>query len=77
MLKNMPSFMVEDLLALYKIQSPYKEIIYLTCVKEYPQFKAMRELSKKGINLSFRTFTRKQAQALEKFRTAHLFYKDS
>lgn len=77
MLKNMPSYMVEELIALYKIPSPYKEILIMTCVKEYTQFKAMKELGREGIHLSFRSFTRKQAVALEKFRVAHIFYKDS
>lgn len=77
MLKNMPAYMVEELIALYKIPSPYKEILIMTCAKEYSQFKAMKELGKIGINLSFRSFTRKHAAALEKFRLAHIFYKDN
>lgn len=76
MLKNMPTFMAEELFTLYKIKTPYKEILMATCVKDLPQFEAMRYLSKHGINLGFRTFTRKQAKALEMFRTAHLCYKD-
>jgi hypothetical protein len=76
MLKNMPTFMAEELFTLYKIKTPYKEILMATCVKDLPQFEAMRYLSKQGIHLGFRTFTRKQAKALEMFRTAHLCYKD-
>lgn len=72
-LKKLPPVVAVELLEKYMIPSPYKEIIHMTCVKNYPQYKAMKELSKVGINLSFRSFTRKQAEALEKFRIAHLF----
>lgn len=78
MLKNMPAFVAEELITLYKIQTPYKEILYVACVLDYPQFKAMDYLSKKHqINLGFRTYKRKLAEALEKFRIAHIYYKDS
>ena len=76
MLKNMPTFMAEELINLYRIKRPYKEILIATCVKGLPQFEAMRELAKEGINLGYRTFIRKQAKALELFRTAHLLYKE-
>ena len=75
MLKNMPVFMVEELIDLYKIKRPYKEILIATCIKDMEQFEAMKYLSSIGISLGFRTFTRKQAKALELFRTAHLQYK--
>lgn len=75
MLKNMPVFAVEDLLELYKIKKPYKEILMATCVKDMPQFEAMRYLSEQGIHLGYRTFIRKQAKALEMFRIAHVHYK--
>lgn len=77
MLKNMPSFVAEELIALYKIPSPYKEILYASCILDYPQFKAMDYLSRKHqINLGFRTYKRKLAEALEKFRIAHIYYKE-
>ena len=76
MLKNMPVFMAEELMDLYRIKKPYKEILIATCVKDMPQFEAMRHLAKQGINLGYRTFMRKQAKALELFRTAHLCYKE-
>jgi hypothetical protein len=76
MLKNMPTYMAEDLMDLYKIKRPYKEILIATCVKDLNQFEAMKYLASQGINLGFRTFTRKQAKALELFRTAHLLYKE-
>ena len=76
MLKNMPVFTVEEMLDLYKIKKPYKEILIATCVKDMPQFEAMRHLSEQGINLGYRTFLRKQAKALEMFRVAHMHYKD-
>lgn len=77
MLKNMPSFVVEELLTLYKIQTPYKEILYVSCVLGYQQFKAMDYLSRKHqINLGFRTYKRKLAESLEKFRIAHIYYKE-
>ena len=75
MLKNMPVFLVEELIALYKIKTPYKEILIETCINDKQQFEAMHELTKKGIHLGFRTFSRKQAKALEMFRTAHILYK--
>lgn len=75
MLKNMPVFLVEELIALYKIKTPYKEILIETCINDKRQFEAMHELAKKGIHLGFRTFSRKQAKALEMFRTAHILYK--
>ena len=74
MLKTMPTFMAEELLDLYKIKQPYKEILIATCILDKNQFEAMKYLSRKGINLGFRTFTRKQAKALEMFRTAHILY---
>ena len=76
MLKNMPAFMAEELIDLYKIKKPYKEILIATCVKDMPQFEAMKHLAKQGINLGFRTFLRKQAKALEMFRVAHIHYKN-
>lgn len=76
MLKNMPTFMAEELIDLYKIKRPYKEILIASCIKDMSQFEAMRYLSSQGISMGFRTFTRKQAKALELFRTAHLLYKD-
>lgn len=77
MLKNMPSFTAEELFDLYKIQTPYKEILYASCVLGYQQFKAMSYLSEKHqINLGFRTYKRKLAEALEKFRVAHIYYKE-
>lgn len=75
MLKNMPVFLAEELIALYKIKTPYKEILIETCINDKCQFEAMRELTKKGIHLGFRTFSRKQARALEMFRIAHTLYK--
>lgn len=76
MLKNMPVFMVEDLIRRYKIKSPYKEILEATCIKDKDQFEAMDWLKKEyKIHLGFRTFSRKYAKALEMFRTAHLLYK--
>lgn len=75
MLKNMPAFMAEELLESYKIKKPYKEILMATCVKDMPQFEAMRCLSEQGIHLGYRTFIRKQAKALEMFRVAHMHYK--
>lgn len=77
MLKNMPPYMVEELIALYKIPTPYKEILYVACVLNYPQFKAMDYLSREyQINLSFRTYKRKLAESLEKFRISHIYYKE-
>lgn len=75
-LKGMPVFMAEELLDLYKIKSPYKEILIATCVKDLHQFEAMEWLNRTyNINISFRTFTRKHAIALERFRTAHTMYR--
>ena len=75
MLKCMPAYMAEELLDLYKIKKPYKEILIATCVKDMPQFEAMKLLAEQGINLGYRTFLRKQAKALEMFRVAHMHYK--
>lgn len=76
MLKSMPAFMAEELLDLYRIKKPYKEILIATCVKDMPQFEAMKHLSEQGIHFGCRTFLRKQAKALEMFRIAHMLYKD-
>lgn len=75
MLKNMPAFIAEEMFELYKIKKPYKEILIATCVKDMPQFEAMKHLSEQGIHLGYRTFLRKQAKALEMFRIAHTHYK--
>ena len=75
MLKDMPVFMVEDLLKRYKIKSPYKEILEATCIHNKDQFEAMDWIKQKyKIHLGFRTFSRKQAKAFEMFRTAHMMY---
>ena len=75
MLKDMPVFAAEEKIALYKIKSPYKEILEATCILDIDQFEAMDWLkSKYNIHLGFRTFSRKYAKALEMFRTAHLVY---
>ena len=75
MLKDMPVFLAEEKFALYKIKSPYKEILEATCILDKDQFEAMDWLKHKyKIHLGFRTFSRKYAKALEMFRTAHLLY---
>lgn len=75
MLKNMPVFAVEEKIALYKIKSPYKEILEATCIHDKDQFEAMDWIKETyKIHLGFRTFSRKYAKALEMFRTAHLLY---
>lgn len=77
MLKNMPVFMVEDLMKRYKIKSPYKEILEATCIHDKDQFEAIDWIKYKyKIHIGFRTFSRKYAKALEMFRTAHLMYKN-
>ena len=75
MLKDMPVFAAEEKIALYKIKSPYKEILEATCILDKDQFEAMDWIKEKyKIHLGFRTFSRKYAKALEMFRTAHLLY---
>lgn len=75
MLKDMPVFAAEEKIALYKIKSPYKEILEATCILDKDQFEAMDWLKREHkIHLGFRTFSRKYAKALEMFRTAHLLY---
>lgn len=76
MLKNMPPAMAEELFELYKIKSPYKEILMATCVHDLQQYEALDVLAMQNINLGYRTFVRKQAKALEMFRLAHLYHKD-
>ena len=76
MLKNMPPAMAEELFDLYKIKSPYKEILMATCVYDLQQYEAIGVLSMQGINLGYRTLVRKQAKALEIFRLSHLYHND-
>lgn len=77
MLKEMPVFVAEEKFALYKIKSPYKEILEATCIHDKDQFEAIDWLKHKyKIHLGFRTFSRKYAKALEMFRTAHLLYNE-
>lgn len=77
MLKEMPVFLAEEKFALYKIKSPYKEILEATCIHNKDQFEAMDWIKQKyKIHLGFRTFSRKYAKALEMFRTAHLLYNE-
>ena len=67
--------MAEELIDLYKIKAPYKQILIATCLLDKDQFEAMSWLKREhNIYLGFRTFTRKQAKALEMFRTAHILY---
>jgi hypothetical protein len=74
-IKDMPPAQAEELIALFKIKSPYKEILHETCVKGHHQFEAMHNLSGMGICLGYRTFVRKQAKALEMFRVAYVYHK--
>lgn len=77
MLKDMPVSQAEELIALYKIKTPYREILEATCLHDKDQFEAMDWIKRKyKIHLGFRTFSRKQAKALEMFRAAYLYHKE-
>lgn len=77
MLKDMPVSQAEELIVLFKIKSPYREILEATCIKGKDQFEAMDWIKHEyKIHLGFRTFSRKYAKALEMFRVAYLYHKE-
>lgn len=71
-LMHLPPMLVHQLLAEYRIPSPYKEVLILTCVEKLDRYPAMRRLeSDYGISISFWQFGDRLRDALDMFAKTH------
>ena len=67
-IKDMAPSIAIERIERYKIPSPYKEILIVTCVQRKKQFEALHFLSEHyGINLGFWAFGEKLQTALKMF----------
>lgn len=74
-LKNLPPIVVHNKLELYKIPSPYKEIIILTCIDKLNVELAIDELRERyGIGLNYWNFILKTREAFDLFNNCEKLY---
>ncbi len=74
-LKNLPPIVVHNKLELYKIPTPYKEIIVLTCIDKLNVELAMEELRVRyGIGLNYWNFILKTREAFNLFNRSEMLY---
>lgn len=66
---------VMDLLELYEIPSPYKEVLITVCIHNKEGYSGVDFLSENfNINLSYWTFVRRVKESLHKFKVAHDYH---
>lgn len=71
-LKNLAPLQAISLIEQYKIPSPYKEVLIVSCVEIRKDFDAIDHLEKfYGISLSYRTYIRRLKAGLEMFYKSH------
>lgn len=74
-IKSLPPYIALERFELYKIPSPYKEILTLICVERQNEFSALEELRKRyKIYMEYWTFVRRLKDALEMFDASHKAY---
>lgn len=74
-LKNLPPIVVYNKLEMYKIPSPYKEIIILTCIDKLNVDLAISELrSRFNIGLTYWDFILKSRKAFDLFNRSEQLY---
>lgn len=62
-----------ELIEKYKIPSPYKEVLIVSCIERRKDFDAISHLEEYyNINLSYRTYVRRLRDSLEMFRKSHI-----
>lgn len=71
-LKNLAPLQAIELIEKYKIPSPYKEVLIVSCIERRKDFDAINHLEEHyNINLSYRTYVRRLRDGLEMFRKSH------
>lgn len=71
-LMHLPPVRVLSLLDEYRIPSPFREVIYLTCVEKLDRYPAMRKLSQDyDIHISFWQFGDRLRDGLDMFSQTH------
>ena len=74
-LKNLPPIVVYNKLELYKIPTPYKEIIILTCIDKLNVEPAIEMLKERyNINIGYWDFIAKTSKALNLFVNSEKLY---
>lgn len=62
-----------ELLDLYRIPSPYKEVLIVSCILKLKDFKAIETLEKEfNIYIGFWTYVRRLKESLCMFRKSHI-----
>lgn len=75
-LMHLPPVRVLELLDEYRIPSPYKEVIIVTCVDKIPRIPAQAHLAKKyDIHISFWQFGDRLRDGLDMFAKTHKMLK--
>lgn len=73
---HLPPVRVHQLVAEYRIPSPFKEVLIVTCVDKLDRFPAMRKLAQDyNINISFWQFGDRLRDALDMFYQTHTMLK--
>ena len=71
-LKELAPLRAIELIEQYRIPSPYKEVLIVSCVERRRDFDAIYHLEKNyNINLSYRTYVRRLKDGLEMFCKSH------
>lgn len=75
-LMHLPPVRVYQLMAEYRIPSPFKEVLIVTCVDKLQRYAAIEKLSEAyGINISFWQFGDRLRDALDMFYQTHTMLK--
>lgn len=71
-LKTLAPVKVYELLEMYKIPSPYKEVLITACVERKEGFQGIKHLAKHyEIYIEYWTFGRRLKEGLKMFRRSH------
>ena len=71
-LKNIAPLQAINLIEQYKIPSPYKEVLIVSCIERRKDFDAINHLEEHyNIYLSYRTYVRRLKESLEMFYKSH------
>lgn len=75
-LKHLPPVLVHQLMAEYRIPSPYKEVLIVTCVDKLDRYPAIAKLKQEyDIHISFWQFGDRLRDALDIFYQTHTMLK--
>lgn len=72
-LKELAPIQALELLDIYKIPKPYKEILIVSCIERLDGFSAVDRLAEKyNIYLGYWTYVRRLKESLTMFRKSHI-----